>query len=57
MENAEGKIPPRLVDIEAQKPQSIINNILQYITESDYQAAREYVKYPEEYDFRKILNW
>jgi len=57
MENAEGKIPPRLVDIEAQKPQSIINNVLQYVTESDYKAAREYVKVPEDFDFRKILNW
>ncbi len=57
LENADGKIPPRLVDIESQKPQSIINNVLQYITERDYKAAREYVKYPEEYDFRKILNW
>ncbi|MBN2601956.1 MAG: 6-phosphofructokinase [Candidatus Marinimicrobia bacterium] len=57
LEGPDGKIPPRLVDIENQKSQSIIKNIMQYITEEDYTAARKYVTNPEIYDFNKILNW
>jgi len=57
LEGADGKIPPRLVDIEAQKPQSIITNILHYLTEDDYAAAKAYVDDPSVYDFMKILKW
>lgn len=52
-----GKIPPRLVDINSDKPQMVINNVLDYITPADYEAAKKYVANPEEYDFKKILNW
>jgi len=52
-----GKIPPRLVDINADKPQMVINNVLDYITPADYEAAKKFVENPEEYDFKKILNW
>ena len=52
-----GKIPPRLVNIESDKIQQVINNILHYITEEDYEAAKAYVPNPEAYDFKKILNW
>lgn len=52
-----GKIPPRLVNIESDKIQQVINNLLNYITPEDYEAAKKYVANPEEYDFRKILNW
>jgi ATP-dependent phosphofructokinase / diphosphate-dependent phosphofructokinase len=57
LENAEGKIPPRIVEIGSEKPQSVINNILQFISENDYEAAKKYVSNPEAYDFKKILNW
>jgi 6-phosphofructokinase 1 len=52
-----GKIPPRRVDIEGDMAKGIYNHIAQYITEADYEAAKQYVKNPEEYDFFKILNW
>jgi 6-phosphofructokinase 1 len=52
-----GKIPPRLVNIESDKIQQVINNVMHYITEADYEAAKQYVANPEAYDFRKILNW
>lgn len=52
-----GKIPPRLVDISTDKVQATINNIMDYITPDDYEAAKQYVKNPEQYDFFKILNW
>ncbi len=52
-----GKIPPRQVNIYANKVQSYVNDIMDYITPADYEAARKYVSNPEEYDFKKILNW
>ena len=52
-----GKNPPRLVDINADKIHQVIDNLMHYITEEDYEAAKAYLPNPEEYDFRKILNW
>ncbi|MFI3286440.1 MAG: 6-phosphofructokinase [Rikenellaceae bacterium] len=52
-----GKIPPRLVNIESDKVKAVIDNILSYVTEDDYEAAKAYVSDPESYDFSKILNW
>ncbi|MCC8089657.1 MAG: 6-phosphofructokinase [Rikenellaceae bacterium] len=52
-----GKIPPRLVDINSNKVQSVIHNLLHFITPEDYEAAKQYVANPEDYDFYKILNW
>ncbi|NLX40376.1 MAG: 6-phosphofructokinase [Bacteroidales bacterium] len=52
-----GKIPPRRVDIEGDQAQGIYKHIVHYITPSDYEAAKEYLSNPEEYDFHKILNW
>ena len=52
-----GKIPPRLVDINADKIHQVIDNLMHYITPADYEAAKAYLPAPEEYDFRKILNW
>ncbi len=52
-----GKIPPRGVSLESDRVQAIINNIMHYVTKDDYEAARAYLKNPEEYDFNKILNW
>jgi len=57
LQGPDGKIPPRLVDIHAQRPVSVFNDVLQYITENDYEAAKTYVNKPEDYDFFKILNW
>lgn len=52
-----GKIPPRLVDIASDDFNNVINNIMCYITEADYEAAKAYVSNPADYDFKKILNW
>jgi 6-phosphofructokinase 1 len=51
------KIPPRLVNLACDKFQAVIDNILNYITSEDYEAAKKYVANPEEFDFHKILNW
>jgi 6-phosphofructokinase len=52
-----GKIPPRGVNINSEKIQAIFDNIMHYVTEEDYAAAKEIVADPSEYDFKKILNW
>ena len=57
LQGPDGKIPPRLVDIEGHGATTLIKNNLQFISEEDYEAAKEYVDNPEEYDFYKILNW
>ena len=52
-----GKIPPRGVNLESDRVQAIIKNIMHYITKDDYEAASKYISNPEEYDIKKILNW
>ena len=54
---ATGKIPPRLVNVESNKVMSYVNDIMDYITPADYEAARRYVEHPEDYDFKRILGW
>ena len=57
LQNEEGKIPPRRVDIEGGIARNYYGHICHYITPADYEAAKVYVANPEEYDFKKILNW
>jgi len=57
VEDKNGKVKPRLVDIESQKCQLVFRNNLHFIHEKDYDAAKAYVKNPEEFDFLKILEW
>ena len=53
-----GKIPPRVVDINAGTAQNYYKYIAHYVTESDYEAVRALgIENPEAYDFFKILNW
>lgn len=57
LQNEEGKIPPRRVNIDGGTAQNYYNYICNFITPEDYEAARKYVANPEAYDFKKILNW
>jgi len=57
VEDENGKVMPRLVNIESEAVQVIFKNNLHYITKEDYRAAKKYVKNPEDYDFMKILKW
>jgi 6-phosphofructokinase len=52
-----GKIKTRLVNIESQRVKLVFENNLHYINKNDYQAVKKYVPDPENYDFKKILNW
>ncbi|MBR1926493.1 MAG: 6-phosphofructokinase [Bacteroidales bacterium] len=57
LQNEEGKIPPRRVNLEGGLARNYYGNICHYITPDDYEAAKALVANPEEYDFKKILNW
>jgi 6-phosphofructokinase 1 len=57
IQNAEGKIPPRRVDITGGIATNYYEHIANYITPEDYEAAKQWLPNPEEYDFKKILNW
>jgi ATP-dependent phosphofructokinase / diphosphate-dependent phosphofructokinase len=52
-----GKIIPRLVNVNSGRVKLVFENNLHYISPEDYEAAKKYVKDPENYDFNKILNW
>ena len=55
---ATGKIPPRVVDINAGTAQNYYKYIAHYVTEADYDAVRALgIENPEAYDFNKILEW
>ena len=57
VEDENGKIKPRLVNLNGPKAELIFNEGLQYIGPADYEAAKAYVPDPESYDFKKILKW
>jgi len=57
VEDENGKIKPRLVNLNGPKAELIFNEGLQYLTPEDYAAAKKYLPNPEDYDFKKILNW
>ncbi|HEY9123146.1 MAG TPA: 6-phosphofructokinase [Bacteroidales bacterium] len=52
-----GKVIPRLVNIDSSRVQMVFESNLHYIAPEDYEAAKKFVKNPEEFDFKKILNW
>ncbi|WP_298498147.1 6-phosphofructokinase [uncultured Algibacter sp.] len=55
-EDENGKVQPRLVDINSDMAQLFINSLF-FIQEKDYEKAKQYLPNPEAYDFKKILNW
>jgi len=57
VEDENGKVKPRLVNMGSESVQMIFRSNLHYISKEDYRAAKKYVKNPEDYDFMKILNW
>ena len=57
LQGADGKSPPRRVNSDGGTAQNYFSHICHYVTEADYEAAKKYVSCPEDYDFKKILNW
>lgn len=54
LQNKDGKIAPRLVDIHSEFARLCFQN-LHYLEENDYRSAKKYVENPSAYDFKKIL--
>jgi 6-phosphofructokinase 1 len=52
-----GKVIPRLVNINSARFKLTYDHNLHYISPEDYEAAKKFVSNPEEFDFKKILNW
>lgn len=57
VEDANGKIKPRLLDIENESVQNTITQNMHYITPDDYDALDGIVDNPEQFDMYKILGW
>ena len=57
LQGADGKIPPRRVNIDGGTAQNYFDHICHFVTPADYEASKKYVSNPEAYDFKKILNW
>lgn len=57
VEDENGNVKPRLVNINLEKAQLVFHNNLHFLAEEDYEAAKQYLPDPENYDFYKILNW
>ena len=53
-----GKIPPRVVDINAGTAQNYYKYIAHYVTPDDYEAVKALgINNPEDYAFHKVLEW
>jgi 6-phosphofructokinase 1 len=57
VEDENGKVKPRLVNINSENTQLILRNNLHFITKADYENAKKYIDNPKEFDFYKILEW
>ena len=55
VEDENGKIKPRLVNMNSGKPKLVFEHGLQYIEPGDYEEAKAYLDDPKSYDFREIL--
>lgn len=51
-----GKVTPRLLDVNSAAVQAVFKSVLHYIGPEDYEAAKQWLKDPAEYDFNKILS-
>ncbi|MEZ4956998.1 MAG: 6-phosphofructokinase [Saprospiraceae bacterium] len=56
IEDENGKIPPRLVDINTEFARLVLGD-LHVLKKEDYERAKQYVAIPEELDFYRILEW
>lgn len=57
LEDGHGKVRTRMVTMDSQKAHMVFFDSIQYLTADDMDAAKEYLKHPEEFDFMKILEW
>ncbi len=56
VEDKNGKIPPRLVDINTEFSQLVLGD-MHVLTERDYDKVKKLIPIPEAYDFYRLLEW
>ncbi|MCB0588181.1 MAG: hypothetical protein KDD06_23010, partial [Phaeodactylibacter sp.] len=56
IEDKDGIIPPRLVNIESEFSQLVLSD-MHVLTHLDYKKAKKWLTIPETYDFYRILDW
>jgi 6-phosphofructokinase 1 len=57
VEDENGKIRPRLVDMDNEDVKSVFETNIYYLQEEDYEKAKKLIASPEDFDYKKILNW
>ncbi len=57
LEDGHGKVRTRMVTMDSQKARMVFFDSIQYLTANDMEPARKFLKNPEEFDFKKILEW
>ncbi|MBN2481777.1 MAG: 6-phosphofructokinase [Bacteroidales bacterium] len=57
VEDKNGKIKPRMVNMDSERVRLVYENNLHYITSDDYKTAGKILPDPAAYDFKKILGW
>lgn len=57
VEDENGKVKPRLVNMKSQKTTMVFKDGIQYLGEKDIEGAREYLHDPENYLMENILKW
>ncbi|MEO1517862.1 MAG: 6-phosphofructokinase [Bacteroidota bacterium] len=56
IEDENGKIPPRLVDINTEFSRMVLSD-LHVLTKRDYEKAKSWIPIPEAFDFYRLLEW
>lgn len=57
VEDENGKIQPRLVNMQGSKQKLVFEHGMQYIEPGDYEEAKAYLEHPGDYDLREVLKW
>lgn len=55
IEDKNGKIPPRLVNMDREEVRLTFSELIYYLTPADRSAAKEYLPVPEEYEWKNIM--
>ncbi len=56
IEDEDGKIPPRLVNVNTEFARMVLSD-MHVLTERDYEKAKSWLSIPETFDFYRILEW
>lgn len=57
VEDKNGKVRTRMVNIDSEEAKMVLFDSIQYLEDSDIEAAKKYLEKPEDYVMKRILNW